>query len=349
MTSIRLGIIGCGRVTQQVHLPVLREMTQLSVAALADADAERLQNTADHFGIASRYSTADELLNDSQLDAIAICTPAITHAELTTKAIATDRHVFVEKPLALNVSEGEGMVAAAKRTKKICVIGFNLRCHRLMRRAREALARGEIGRISQIATIWGSDMQHDPALPDWRRKVKTGGGALIEIGVHHIDACAFLLNDKIDIVQVFDRSNACEGESASLVARTGSGTLITCVFSQNTSPIHEIRILGDGGALSFSPFRADSFALHRVGEKPDYWRQRLPSFARLRELPELLGVMRRGGDYVGSIREEWNAFAAAVRGEASPVTTFENGLTALRVIDAAQKSCATGAPVKVAE
>jgi predicted dehydrogenase len=347
MNPIRLGIIGCGRVARQIHLPVLIGLPQLDVVALAESDPERLQNTADRFGVVSRYAQGEELLKDSRLEAIAICTPATTHAELAIKVLGAGKHVFVEKPLAVNVSDGEHMVAAAQATEKVCVVGFNLRCHRLVQRARDMLMAGTLGRIHQVATVWGSDMQHDPGMPQWRRRLTTGGGALTEIGVHHIDASSFLLQDKIDIVQMFDRSTTCEGESASLLAKTQKGTLISCSFSQVTSPIQEFRILGDRGAISFSPFRADSFSIRRVGERRDHWRERLPSLTRLGELPELFGVMRGGGDYLRSIREEWKAFAATVRGEAPPVTTFADGLAALSVIDAAQKSCATGTPVKV--
>lgn len=349
MAPIRLGIIGCGRVTQQVHLPVLGGLSQLRVVALAERDPERLKKTADRFRIPNRYAQGEDLLEDSRLDAVAICTPLMTHAELTIRALTAGKHVFVEKPLALNVSEGERMVAAAQASEKISVIGFNLRSHRLIQRARGVIETGALGRIHQVVTLWGSDLQHDPQMPEWRRRVSTGGGALIEIGVHHIDVCSFMLQDKIDIVQMFDRSMACEGESASLLARTRGGTLISCSFSQVTSPIQEFRILGDRGMLSFSPFRADSFSVHRVGEKPDHWRNRLRSIANMRELPELFGVMRGGGDYLRSIRQEWLAFAAAVRGEAAPVTALADGLVALRVLEAAQKSCAASAPVKIGD
>ena len=345
--SLRLGIVGCGRVTQQLHLPALRSVPSITVAALADVDAKRLKIVADRFQIPRRCADAKELFEDPKLDAVAICVPAVAHADLTLAALAAGKHVLVEKPLAVEISDGERMVAAAQASGKIAVMGFNLRCHRLVRRAREVIASGVLGRINQVITVSGSDLQHDPEMPAWRQAVRTGGGALFEIGVHHIDACCFLLKEKIELVQMLEQSAAHEAESVSLLARTRKGTMISCSFSQVTSPINEFRILGDKGALLFSPFRADSFSVRLIGQKADHWPVRLGQALRLRELPELLRVMRGGGDLTIGIREEWNRFAAAIRGEAPPVSSFMDGLTALRVVQAALTSSASGAPVKL--
>ncbi|MDQ2918632.1 MAG: Gfo/Idh/MocA family oxidoreductase, partial [Verrucomicrobiota bacterium] len=336
-------------VIRELHLPALRSVPEITVAALADVDPERLKTAADQFRIPQRSSDPRDLFEDPKLDAVAICVPAFAHAELTLAALAAGKHVLVEKPLAVEISDGERMVAAAQASEKIAVIGFNLRCHRLMRRAREMVSSGALGRIDQVITVWGSDMQYDPAFATWRRTTKTGGGALFEIGVHHIDACAFLLQDKIETVQMLQRSAVCEGESVSLLARTHTGATISSSFSQVTSPVHEIRIVGDKGTLSFSPFRADSFAVRRVGQLADRWHARLRPRRGLREFPELLRVMLGGGDYIGSIREEWKQFAAAVRGETPPANSLVDGLIALRVIHAALDSGATGAPVKLSD
>jgi predicted dehydrogenase len=349
MPSIRLGIVGCGRVTRQLHLPALRSVPALKVAAVVDVDSERLNTVADHFQIPRRSTDARELFEDPEVDAIAICVPAIAHAELALAALAAGKHLFVEKPLAVQLSDGERMVAAAKTSGKIAIIGFNLRCHRLVRRAREVIASGALGSINQVITVWGSDMQHDPEMSSWRRTAATGGGALCEIGVHHIDVCSFLLQDQIELVQTFSRSGACEDESVSLLARSRAGTLISCSFSQVTSPINEIRMVGDKGVLSFSLFRADSFSVRKVGRHPDSWRVRLGPPWRIREFPELLSVARSGGDYALSIREEWLQFAAAVLGEAPPICSFVDGLVALRVLQSAAASSVSGAPVKVGD
>ncbi|HET9857355.1 MAG TPA: Gfo/Idh/MocA family oxidoreductase [Chthoniobacterales bacterium] len=338
MMPLLLGIIGCGRVTQQLHLPALRFVPAIKVAALADVDLSRVETAARQFPNAQRYSEPGELLADSELNAVAVCTPPQTHAELALAALAAGKHVLVEKPLALTIADGERMLRGAEMSNKIAAIGFNLRCHRLVRRAREMIASGALGEIHQMITMWGSQMQHDSKMPAWRRLEATGGGALFEIGIHHIDACAFLLGDKIDNVQMLARSGACDDESVSLLARTNGGVLISSSFSQVTAQFNEFRIVGDRGVLSFSLYRADSFAFANLSQPSFGLRQRLNQLGRLREFPELLRVARSGGDYLLSYREQWKRFAAAVRGKKPPASSFADGLTALKVAHAALKS-----------
>jgi len=338
MRSIFLGIIGCGRAAQQFHLPALRFVPAIKVTALADVDLSRVESAARQFPNARRYSEADKLLADAELNAVAICAPPQMHAELALAALASGKHVLVEKPLALTIADGERMLRAAEMSNKIAAIGFNLRCHRLVRRAREMIASGALGEIHQIITMWGSQMQNDSKMPAWCRVELSGGGALFEIGIHHIDASAFLLDDKIDSVQMVGRSGACEQEIASLLARTNGGVLISSSFSQVTAPFNEFRIAGDRGALSFSLYRADSFAFANLLQPSFGLRPRLNQLSRLREFPELLRIARSGGDYLLSYREQWNRFAAAVRGESAPASSFADGLAALKVAHAALKS-----------
>ena len=333
-----LGIIGCGRVSQRFHLPALRFVPAIKVAALADVDPSRVETVARQFSNARRYSEPGELLADSELNAVAICTPPQRHAELALAALAAGKHVLVEKPLAVTIADGERMLRGAEMSNKIAAIGFNLRCHRLVRRAREMIASGALGEIHQIVTAWGSQMQHNYKMPAWRRLEASGGGALFEIGIHHIDVCAFLLGDKIDNVQMLERSGLCEDESVSLLARTQGGVLISSSFSQVTVPFNEFRIVGGRGVLSFSLYRADSFAFTNLSQPTFGLRQRLNQLGRLREFPKLLRIARSGGDYLLSYREQWKRFAAAVRGEKPPASSFADGLTALKVAYAALKS-----------
>src|SRR2546423_12306034 len=99
MRSISLGIIGCGRAAQQLHLPALHFVPAIKVAALADVDLSRVETAARQFPDARRYSEAGELLADSELNAVGIWTPPQTHAEVALAAFAADKHVLGEKPL----------------------------------------------------------------------------------------------------------------------------------------------------------------------------------------------------------------------------------------------------------
>jgi len=106
----------------------------------------------------------------------------------------------------------------------------------------------------------------------------------------------------------------------------------------DVAPFNEFRIVGDRGALSFSLYHADSFALANSSQPSFGLRERLSRLSRLHEFPELLRVARSGGDYLLSYREQWNRFAAAVGGESAPASSFAEGLSALKVVHAALAS-----------
>lgn len=344
---VTLGLVGCGRATQQLHLPALQAVPGIRVVAVADTDRNRLDATAARFGIARRHTEPEAVLADPAIEAVAICVPVAAHAELAVAALESGRHVLVEKPLAVSLAEAERMVAAAARSGRVAAVGFNFRCHRLVARARELVASGALGRIQQVITTWGSGMQHEPGLPEWRRRRATGGGALFEIGIHHLDACAFLLGEPIEDVQMLAQTRGCEDESVSLLARTRSGVMITSAFSQVTTPVNEVRIVGDEGQLAFSMYRADSFEFVRRSDPHYGWRARWRRLARWRELPTVVRVGRGGGDYLLSYREEWRRFARAVREGSPPASGFAEGLAALQVMYAAFAAAESGRLTRV--
>lgn len=340
-SPVTLGIIGCGRATQELHLPSLRHVPGIRVVAIADTDASRLEATGGRFGIPRRFTEVQALLDADGIDAVAVCVPVAGHAETALRALTADKHVFVEKPLAVTLRDGEQLLQSAQASRRISALGFNFRCHRLVLKAREVIASGALGQIHQVVTTWGSAMQHEADMPAWRRRRATGGGALFEIGIHHIDACAFLLDDPIAEVQLLSRSNDCEDESASLLARTHGGVLISSAFSQVTAPANSVCVLGDRGRLSFSLYQADSFECISRFDPQYGMRKRLQSIKRWGEFPEVMRVARAGGDYLLSYREEWRRFAEAVHGGRPPASSFADGLTALRVVHAAVESATT--------
>ena len=112
---IRLGIVGCGRVTETCHLPALAGLGQLiDVTALADVDEHRRRRVAGMFDIERTFAGVEQMLGDSAaIDALAVCTPAEHHADAVVAALDMGKHVLVEKPLALTLDDADRIVAAA--------------------------------------------------------------------------------------------------------------------------------------------------------------------------------------------------------------------------------------------
>ena len=124
MSRIRIGIIGCGSVSQIVHLPTLNQLNHLfEVTALCDVSPNVLAGVGDDWGIATRVTDYQDLLALDTVDAVLIANPDVYHAEVTIAALRAGKQVLVEKPMCLNLAENDAIIAAQKETGKTVQVG----------------------------------------------------------------------------------------------------------------------------------------------------------------------------------------------------------------------------------
>ena len=227
------------------------------------------------------------------------------------------------------------------------MLGFNLRWHRLLRRARESLRRRTLGPLALIRTVWTSGVQHHPNVSEWRKLRERGGGVLVEIAVHHFDLWHFLLDSETDEVFATSRSEQWDDETATVTARMANGVLASSLFSQSTSESNEVEIYGQLGRLLISCSRFDGLEYLSASSLPGDIGTRLRKIAHaLKELPQGLVNLRRGGDFVASYRAEWRHFIASIQHDESVECTLEDGRRAIQVVLAAGESASLGRPVK---
>ena len=112
--KLRFGLIGCGRVTETLHLPALKQLDDADVVALADISGDRLNKVADLFHIPDRYPDYQCLLADCSIDAVAVCVPARFHVDVALAALEAGKHLFIEKPLALGLDECDRLIEVKK-------------------------------------------------------------------------------------------------------------------------------------------------------------------------------------------------------------------------------------------
>lgn len=337
---IRLGVIGCGGAAESLHLPALRRVGGVRVAALADVDASRLARVARRFGVARRYIGYEELIEVGDVDAVAICVPPALHESVARAALEAGKHVFVEKPLALRLAECDTLLESAEthNTLKVAV-GFNLRAHRLVRAAREIIGRGELGEIKLVSTVFTSGVRLDENFVDWRRRRASGGGAIFELGVHHFDLLRFLLGSDVEEVAA---SSAPSDETATVAARTTNGVQVVSAFSEGTGENHAVEVYGARGWLRVSPYRADGLELYRAGQYTGSASARLHNLARtLLDAPQTVARAWRGGDMAESYAEEWRQFAGAITHGSPVACTLLDGRRALEIALAAWQSSET--------
>jgi myo-inositol 2-dehydrogenase/D-chiro-inositol 1-dehydrogenase len=334
---IRLGIIGCGRVAEERHLRSLLRLPQIRVVATADLDPGRSSRLADRFGAAHRLSDYRALLDLTDVDAVAVLTPTQSHAEVGMAALDAGKHVLVEKPLALNLPECDQLIAHAARSNRRVVVGFNLRWHRLVRRARAFLDTGALGRIKAIRSVYTHNRLGDKA-PEWHRKLELGGGVSFNEGVHHFDLWRYFTGSGVEQVFSFSiPSPHYEDETSAVTARMANGTLATGIFTFRTGPNSEVEIYGFDG-LDFFP---NSKYPGNIGDRL------MKTAAALGGLPETIPILLRGGDFQVTFDGLWRHFIDCISHSQPSQCTLEDGRSSLRVALAAIESARSGLPVQI--
>ncbi len=337
---LRIGLVGCGRATATLHLPALKGLRGLEAVALADVDAARAREVAAAHGVPRIHADAAALAEDGGVDLVAVCTPPREHAAAAHAALEAGKHVFVEKPLCLDVAEADGLAgAASERPGQVSAVGFNLRRHRQVVAARAALAQGRIGRLLLIRTHWTAAARP----PGWRASAEEGGAVLWEMGVHHLDLWRHLTGEE-------PRRIAATGDDQALVlsATTDGGTLLATTVAAGTSDGNEVELVGEHGRLGLTLYRGDGPHWAPAGEAGGGVGVRLRGAARAaRGLPRQARAARAGGDYLLSFASQWEALARAVRGGGLPPASFEDGRRAVALARAAERALHAGDEVEV--
>jgi predicted dehydrogenase len=346
--ALNVGLIGCGYVTRDRHLPALKRTPHLRVIAVADLDSAAASDVAQRWGVTC-YTDADQLLADGAVEAVAVCVPPAAHVEVAVAALQAGKHVLVEKPLALSLADADRLIEEADGTPSRVLMGFNLRWHALIRQARKALIEGVVGKVVQIRTTFSDPLILRDKVPPWRVDRRLGGGALLDKAVHHFDLWRFLLDDEVDEVFALSRSTHGEDDAVTVTARMSGGALATALAADTTSIHNEVTIFGEAGELNVSCYRFDGLTVTSVAELPGSPRARMRNLARAAgQFGSSLRLARRGGIFAGSYDAEWRHFADVVRGGAEPECRLDDGREALAIALAAAESAASGHPVEVA-
>ncbi len=185
---VRCGLIGCGNVATEMHLPALRALPEVQLESVCDTNPERLQAFVARFAISKSFSDVDTFLAESKdLDFVVVGTPGFTHYALTKRVIEHGLHVFVEKPLALRFADCLDLKKrAADRDIKVCV-GQTWRFRDPVLRAREALEQGLVGRAYQINVVHHAGSLFHASEPPWSWREREHKVLLYEHAIHLLD------------------------------------------------------------------------------------------------------------------------------------------------------------------
>ncbi len=187
--TIRIGIVGLGA-AGRAFLPPIRDNPAFRLAAIAEPVAEAREAVAAETGAAA-YPDLPSMLKHPHLDAVYIATPTELHPEHVALACAAGKHVLTEKPMAIRVEQAQAMIDAADRAGVKLLVGHSHSYDLPIRRMREIIASGTLGRVRMIHTWNFTDWMHRPRRPD-EFDTGQGGGVTYRQGAHQIDIIRLL-------------------------------------------------------------------------------------------------------------------------------------------------------------
>ncbi|NJM07499.1 Gfo/Idh/MocA family oxidoreductase [Candidatus Gracilibacteria bacterium] len=345
MTAVQVGLIGCGRIAQLVHLDLLAKLPGAQLVALAEADEQRLIEARSRVPTAFAVSDYRALLERSDVEAVVICLPTALHAEAATAALAAGKHVYLEKPLATNCDEGAAVLAAWQGTALVGMMGFNYRFNALYMLARRAVQVGKIGQVLAARSVFSSGGRQ---LATWKQQRRSGGGVLLDLASHHVDLIHYLFGQPVVETYAELRSARNEDDSAFVQLRLADGLVAQAFFSTSTVDEDRFEIYGTAGKISVDRQHGWNIV---VTPSPD-------NAGRLRKIGRS-ALARVSSPYVReritapqaepSYRAALAHFVAAVRKPGLHYPDFHIGYRSLAVVAAAERSAAQGAPVAIEE
>lgn len=187
--QIRICMIGAGRVGKNHSRAITRHVPGARIVALVDPFVSVRSETALEFGIEDQFASLEQALDKVQFDAVVITTPTPTHLPIAAEAADHGKHVFLEKPMALNLAECDGIIEAAHRNAVFLQLGFMRRFDPEFVAAAQRIAAGEIGEPMMVKSN-----THGPGLPPpWARDLRTSNGMLAEVNSHDWDTTRWLM------------------------------------------------------------------------------------------------------------------------------------------------------------
>ncbi len=333
MNTVGLAVIGSTGVIGRVHIDAIAQLDSCRLVGINSRTRQPLQQQAAELGVIP-YPTLDDALSDPDVDAIAIATPHRSHADITEMAATAGKHVLVEKPMSVTLSEADRMIQVCGDAGVKLGVLFNNRFRPEALKMRELVESGVIGdiyRVSMASAMIRSQDYYDRL--SWRGKWQAeGGGALLNQGIHAIDLMQWVGGLPTGVMGIVSTlRHDIEVEDFATAAMTyeggGHGTL-HCSTSQ--APNHQrLELWGNEGAIIMDDW---SVTLHRLDTTVDDFinQDRSPTYGSPASTAETFTFEPVGGTHVPAIDD----FASAIIEDREPAITGEDGLKSQEIVAA---------------
>jgi predicted dehydrogenase len=346
MSTLRIGIIGAGSIAR-AHLDAYAVHPEVRLVAISDVNLERARAVAEEYGAERAFGDPHELLADPEVDAVSICTWNNSHAEWAIAAIRAGKHVLVEKPLARTLEEALRIQEVAAGSDRVVQVGFVRRHAPNCQVLKTFIDAGDLGEIYYAKA---SCIRRAGNPGGWfADKQIAGGGPLLDIGIHVLDLCWYLMGSPAAVTvsgSTFDRlgnraniatlpryqvsdydpeANSVEDMATALVRFEGGATLqIECSYSLHaTKDSISVSVHGDKGGADLEPSLSIATEMH----------------------DSIVNVTPQIGsgtfEMEAGFRAEIAHFVDSALGRVENLAPVEHGVEIVRILEAIYESAAT--------
>lgn len=326
---IRFGVLGAGRIGK-VHAGTIAGLKNSSVVYVADAIEQAAKDLAGSVG--AKVASVDEVIA-SDVDAILICTPTDTHADLIEKSVQAGKHVLCEKPVSLSVERIQQALPVVQKSGKAVMIGFNRRFDPNFGSLQKRLRDNEVGEVELVTII-----SRDPAPPPVSY-IERSGGLFRDMMIHDFDMARFLVGEEFVSVHALGAAlvdpaigTAGDVDTASVQMQTASGKIAVITNSRRATYGYDQRIEVHG---SKGMLRANNVHMTTV--------ESATGSGFNADVIQNFFIDR----YVAAYAAEVTSFVNAVEAGKTPTPSIEDGLQAQKLAEAATESRKTGQAVRV--
>lgn len=333
--KINVGLIGAGRIGR-VHAEHLAyRIPEANLVAVSDVVSESAENLASNFQIPKAVTDYRLIMDDRDIEAVAICSSTNTHSKLIEEAAAAGKHIFCEKPIDLELGKIDRALAAVEKAGVKLQVGFNRRFDPNFQRAQEMVASGKIG-DSHIMRITSRDPEPPPV-----EYVRVSGGIFLDMAIHDFDMARFLVGCEVEEIYavggvMVDPDIGKEGDidTAITTLTFSNGTLGTIDNSRKAVYGYDqrVEVFGSEGVVIVSNRAPDSAVLSNA----DGVHAALPLFFFIER-------------YTEAYISEMTAFIKCIQNDTAPPATGLDGRIAVVMGYAAKKSYAENRSVKLSE
>ncbi len=349
---LKVGVIGGGSISE-FHIKPYVANKDVELIAICDQNKERLKNVGETYHVPYLYSDYEALLNNQEIDAVSICTWNHSHADIAIKALEAGKHVLIEKPLSTTVQEALAVEVAVKRTGKLLQVGYVRRHASNIKVLQKFIDANEFGEFYYAKATclrrlgnpggWFSD------------QAKSGGGPLMDLGVHMVDICWYLMG-KPKPVSVIGNTYNRLGNRSHIENLSFYKAADYDATHNDVEDLANALIRFDNGASLFVDVsftlqaKKDEIAVKLYGEKGGVEIE--PELSIVTEkLNTIVNVTPQidqlGFDFKGAFQNEINHFVDCCLNRTECIAPVEDGVEIMKMLCAIYESASTGKEVRL--